>query len=149
MLIKSRLMEWNSPLAGEMSGHIFYADRYLGIDDAIYAALRLLGILGRCSTSLTELVEQLPITLTTPEIRVGCSDQRKFAIIEIIRERLCRRGVDVITIDGVRVRDEDGWWLARASRTQPGLVLRAEATTAERQLAAELVAAGVPLRPGL
>ena len=154
-LIKSRLLEWNSPLAGEMSGHIFFADRYFGADDAVYAALRLLGVLGQRSTGLAELVEQLPVTFATPEIRVACSDLRKFAIVEIIRERLCHRGADVIAIDGVRVRDEDGWWLVRASRTQPAVVLRVEAKSAEglqrlkRQLVAALTAAGAPLRAAL
>ena len=149
--IKAKLAELGAPLAGEMSGHIFFGDRYYGFDDAIYVAVRLLGILGRSAEGLAEMADRLPATFSTPELRLACAEARKFAVIEEIRDRLRRSGADVIDIDGVRVRTEDGWWLARASNTQAVIVLRAESTTADgferlkQQLAAELAASGMTL----
>ncbi len=126
-LIKTKMAEIGAPLAGEMSGHIFYADRYYGYDDALYAAVRLLGILGRSSESLAELRDRLPPVVNTPELRFPCAETRKFAVITEVRERLQRAGADMSDIDGVRVRTKDGWWLLRASNTQDVLVARAEA----------------------
>ncbi|HZT89003.1 MAG TPA: phosphomannomutase/phosphoglucomutase [Stellaceae bacterium] len=153
-LIKARMAELKAPLAGEMSGHIFYADRYYGFDDAVYVAVRLLGILGRSERSLTEWRDGLPEMCSTPELRFPCDDTRKFAIVEAVRERLRRDGADVIAIDGVRVRTADGWWLLRASNTQAVLVARAESRTEaglarlRGQLAAALAASGVAVPEG-
>jgi phosphomannomutase len=125
-LIKTKMAEIGAPLAGEMSGHIFYADRYYGYDDALYAAVRLLGVLGRSDESLAEFRDRLPVVVNTPELRFPCPDTRKFAVIAEVRERLRRAGADMSDIDGVRVRTADGWWLLRASNTQDVLVARAE-----------------------
>jgi phosphomannomutase len=126
-LIKTKMAESGAPLAGEMSGHIFFGDRYYGYDDALYAAVRLLGILARGTTSLAALRDRLPVVVNTPELRFPCSDTRKFAVIEEVRDRLRKDGADMSDIDGVRVRTPDGWWLLRASNTQDVLVARAEA----------------------
>jgi phosphomannomutase len=125
-LIKTKMAELGAPLAGEMSGHIFYADRYYGYDDALYAAVRLLGILGRGSQSLAAFRDSLPAVVNTPELRFPCPDTRKFAVIAEVRERLQHAGAALSDIDGVRVRTGDGWWLLRASNTQDVLVARAE-----------------------
>jgi phosphomannomutase len=125
-LIKTKMAELGAPLAGEMSGHIFYADRYYGYDDALYAAVRLLGILSRGSESLAALRDRLPSVVNTPELRFPCPDTRKFAVIAEVRERLQRAGAVLSDIDGVRVKTADGWWLLRASNTQAVLVARAE-----------------------
>src|SRR5437867_9934881 len=109
-LIKARLAETGAPLAGEMSGHIFFADRYYGFDDAVYVAVRLLGMLARAGESLSEMLDQLPPVFNTPELRLPCEEARKFAVVEEVKERLRRRGADVVDIDGVRVRNADGWW---------------------------------------
>lgn len=130
-LIKQKMKETGAALAGEMSGHIFFADRYLGYDDALYAACRLLEILAATDRRIPELLADVPRTFTTPEIRVDCPDDRKFSLVARITEHFRRRH-DVIDIDGVRVRFDDGWGLVRASNTQPALVLRFEALTAER-----------------
>ena len=126
-LIKTKMAEIGAPLAGEMSGHIFFADRYYGYDDALYAAVRLLGILARGGDSLADLRDRLPPVVNTPELRFPCADTRKFAVISEVRDRLRRAGADMSDIDGVRVRTPDGWWLLRASNTQDVLVARAEA----------------------
>jgi phosphomannomutase len=128
--IKAKLAELKAPLAGEMSGHIFFADRYYGFDDAVYVAVRLLGILGRNSDSLAAIADRLPVTFNTPELRIECDEARKFVIVAEIAERLRRSGAEVIDIDGVRVKDDDGWWLIRASNTQAVIVARAEAASA-------------------
>jgi phosphomannomutase len=128
--IKAKLAELKAPLAGEMSGHIFFADRYYGFDDAVYVAVRLLGILARGSDSLAAIADRLPVTFNTPELRLDCDEARKFAIVAEIAERLRRRGAEVIDIDGVRVKTDDGWWLIRASNTQAVIVARAEAASA-------------------
>ena len=130
-LIKKRMKELNAVLAGEMSGHIFFADRYFGYDDAIYASLRLLEILSRRKVRISELLEGIPPTFVTPEIRVSCPDHLKFTLVEEIKKRL-EKSYKVITIDGVRVTFADGWGLIRASNTQPALVLRFEANSEER-----------------
>jgi phosphomannomutase len=126
-LIKSKMAETGAPLAGEMSGHIFYADRYYGFDDALYAAIRVLGIIARGTESLTQFRDRLPQVVNTPELRFPCSEARKFAVIEEVRARLERAGAQISAIDGVRVKTADGWWLLRASNTQDVLVARAEA----------------------
>ena len=150
-LIKARLAETGAPLAGEMSGHIFFADRYYGFDDAVYVAVRLLGILGRTPQTLADMRDALPPVFNTPELRVPCEEERKFAIVEEVRERLRRRGAEMVEIDGVRVRTADGWWLLRASNTQAIVVVRAEASTEDgltrlmQELARELAASGLTL----
>ena len=126
-LIKTKMAELGAPLAGEMSGHIFYADRYYGYDDALYAAVRLLGILARAEHSLAAFRDGLPPAVNTPELRFPCSESRKFAVITEVRGRLKEAGAQMSDIDGVRVRTTDGWWLLRASNTQDVLVARAEA----------------------
>ncbi len=128
-LIRRRMAETGAVLAGELSGHIFFADRYFGFDDAFYAALRLLEILGRRHASLSEFRAGLPGLASTPELRFPCPDERKLAVVDEIRNRLeARRDVEICMIDGVRVRSADGWWLLRASNTQDALVARLEAT---------------------
>jgi len=125
-VIKAKMAEVGSPLAGEMSGHIFFADHWYGFDDALYAALRLLAVIGHEGKSAAELRRALPACVNTPEIRFDCADDRKFAVVEEVRERLSATNADVIDIDGVRVNSADGWWLLRASNTQPVLVARCE-----------------------
>ncbi len=128
-LIRRRMAETGAVLAGELSGHIFFADRYFGFDDAFYAALRLLEILARRHAPLSEFRAGLPRLASTPELRFPCPDERKLAVVDDVRARLAaRRDVEVCTIDGVRVRSADGWWLLRASNTQDALVARLEAT---------------------
>jgi phosphomannomutase len=126
-LIKARMAETGCPLAGEMSGHIFFADKWYGFDDALYAAVRTLGILARMPGKLSAVREALPQVINTPEVRFDCDDTRKFAVIEEVAARLKAAGADVNAIDGVRVNTADGWWLLRASNTQAVLVARAEA----------------------
>ncbi|GBQ31664.1 phosphomannomutase/phosphoglucomutase [Gluconacetobacter azotocaptans] len=128
-LIKSKMAETSSPLAGEMSGHIFFADKWYGFDDALYAAIRLLGIVARLDVPLSAVRDALPETISTPELRFDCDDTRKFAVIEEVAARLKESGADVSLIDGVRVNTKDGWWLLRASNTQAVLVARAEGNT--------------------
>ena len=148
-IIKSKMAEISAPLAGEMSGHIFYADRYYGYDDALYAAIRLLGILGRSEASLAQLRDRLPAVVNTPELRFPCEEARKFAVVNEVRDRLKKAGAEMTDIDGVRVKTKDGWWLLRASNTQAVLVARAEArdTAAldrlKHALAGELAASGI------
>jgi phosphomannomutase len=129
-LIKSKMAETGSPLAGEMSGHIFFADRWYGFDDALYAAVRTLGIVARMDGKLSAVREALPHVINTPEVRFDCDDRRKFAVIEEVAGRLQSEGANVSKTDGVRVQTADGWWLLRASNTQAVLVARCEATTA-------------------
>jgi phosphomannomutase/phosphoglucomutase len=141
-LIKSKMKETGASLAGEMSGHIFFADRYFGYDDAVYAGCRLIEILAEDRKPLSQLLSDLPKTSSTPEIRRDCPDDRKFIIVQKLKERfeaLRSRPVpdsipirDLITLDGVRIVFDDGWGLVRASNTQPALVLRFEANTRER-----------------
>ena len=126
-LIKAKMAETGAPLAGEMSGHIFFADRYYGYDDALYAAVRMLAVIADEEESLAALRASLPQRVNTPELRFTCADDRKFDAIEEVRERLSGAGADVDAIDGVRVSTADGWWLLRASNTQPVLVARCEA----------------------
>jgi phosphomannomutase len=128
-LIKSKMAETGSPLAGEMSGHIFFADRWYGFDDALYAAVRTLGIVARMDGKLSDVRKALPHVINTPEVRFDCDDARKFAVIQEVAARLEAEGAEVSRTDGVRVQTPDGWWLLRASNTQAVLVARCEATT--------------------
>jgi phosphomannomutase len=148
-LIKAKMAELGAPLAGEMSGHIFFADRYFGYDDALYAAVRILGIASRAETTLADMRDELPRVVNTPELRFPCSEERKFRVVEETADRLRRAGADMADIDGVRVRTTDGWWLLRASNTQDVLVARCESTTTEgldrlkAAVVAQLSASGV------
>jgi phosphomannomutase len=126
-LIKAKMAETGAPLAGEMSGHIFFADRWYGFDDALYAAVRLLGILARMAGKLSAARAALPALAATPELRFDCAESRKFATIAEVAARLRAAGATVNDTDGVRVQTADGWWLLRASNTQAVLVARAEA----------------------
>ncbi len=126
-LIKAKMKETNAPLAGEMSGHIFFGGDYLGFDDALFAAVRLLEIVSRGPGGLATLLSDLPETFATPELRVDCPDETKFDVVERASEYFGKR-YEVDTIDGVRIRYPNGWGLLRASNTQPVLVLRFEAT---------------------
>ncbi len=144
-LIKSKMKSEKAVLAGEMSGHMFFADRYFGYDDAIYASCRLIEILAKTAKPLSALVADLPQTSVTPELRVDTPDTIKFDVVKLVHERLAgylksRQGLgqhkltlrDLVTIDGVRAIFDDGWGLIRASNTQPALVLRFEAMSPER-----------------
>ncbi len=127
-LIKSLMVETGAPLAGEMSGHIFFAHRYYGYDDALYSAIRLLSILSAADATLADMRDALPSMVNTPELRFDCPEDRKFAVVEEVRDRLSTMdGIQVGDIDGVRVTSSDGWWLLRASNTQAVLVGRCEA----------------------
>jgi phosphomannomutase len=141
-LIKSKMAEIGAPLAGEMSGHIFFADRYYGYDDALYAAVRLLSIVGKANESLADMRDRLPQVVNTPEIRFQCADDRKFAVVDEVKSRLQSAKADVNDVDGVRVLTKDGWWLLRASNTQDVLVARCESTSEAGldRLKADLVA---------
>jgi len=130
-LIKSKMKETGSPLAGEMSGHVFFADDYYGYDDALYAAIRLIAASARLGKSVTELRSAMPDMLNTPEMRFQVDESRKFAAIEEVQARLAGSAAGVNDIDGVRVTTDDGWWLLRASNTQDVLVARAESDTQE------------------
>jgi phosphomannomutase len=125
-LIKSKMKEIHAPLAGEMSGHIFFADQYYGYDDALYAAVRLIAASARLGRSVTELRGAMPNMINTPEMRFQVDESRKFAAIDEIKRRLENSGAQVDETDGVRVTTDDGWWLLRASNTQDVLVARAE-----------------------
>ena len=130
-LLKKQMKEEKALLGGEMSGHIFFADRYLGYDDAIYTSCRLLELLSQTDKRIPELLSDVPQAYNTPEIRVECPDDRKFSIVEKVKESF-RREYPIVDVDGVRVLFPDGWGLVRASNTQPVLVLRFEARTPER-----------------
>jgi phosphomannomutase len=150
-LIKTKMAETGSPLAGEMSGHVFFADKFYGFDDALYAAIRLLGIVSRSPQTLAELRDGLPDAINTPELRFDVDEARKFVIVDEVKARLREAGADVSTVDGVRVNTKDGWWLLRASNTQAVLVARAEAgdnaglERLKSELRAALAASGVGL----
>ena len=128
-LIKAKIKETGAKLAGEMSGHIFFNDRFFGFDDAIYTTARLLEILGQQSDPLSQLMDDVPKTFATPELRVECAEALKFAVPGRIATAFGSRGLKVNAIDGARVQFDHGWGLVRASNTQPALVLRVEATT--------------------
>jgi phosphomannomutase len=152
-LIKSKMKETGAPLAGEMSGHVFFAHGYYGYDDALYAAVRLIAASARLGKSVKQLRGEMPALVNTPELRFQVDEARKFAVVEEVRDRLARAGADVDATDGVRVSTPDGWWLLRASNTQDVLVARAESESEaglERLLAqidAQLAASGLKRGP--
>ena len=153
-LIKAKMAEIKAPLAGEMSGHIFYADGYYGYDDALYAAVRLLSILASGTESLAAMRDRMPNVVNTPELRIPCAADRKFKSVEEVRERLKRAGAEISEVDGVRVKTTEGWWLLRASNTQDVLVARVEAKDEaalkrlKAELAAQLRQSGIAPPPG-
>ena len=130
-LIKEKMRSEKAVLGGEMSGHLFFADRYFGYDDAIYASCRLVELLSKTDQKLSQLLQDVPKTSITPEIRVDCPDEIKFQVVERVKEEL-KKDHPIIEVDGVRVQFGDGWGLVRASNTQPVLVLRFEAPTEKR-----------------
>jgi phosphomannomutase len=148
-LIKSKMKETGAPLAGEMTGHVFFADEYYGFDDALYAAVRLIAASARLGKSVTELRGAMPEMVNTPELRFQVDEARKFAVVDEVRARLAEAGAKVDDTDGVRVSTADGWWLLRASNTQDGLVARAESGDEAglarllAQVDAQLAASGV------
>ncbi len=133
-LIKARMKETGAHLAGEMSGHMFFAHRWLGFDDAVYAGARLLELLSVGDRTLADRAAELPVSINTPEIRIDCPDDKKAAVVAAVKKRLAAdpRVTGVVDIDGVRAKLDGGWGLVRASNTQPALVMRCEADTAER-----------------
>jgi phosphomannomutase len=149
-LLKAKMAETGSPLAGEMSGHIFFADKWYGFDDALYCGVRLAGLVSRSGRPLSRLRDVLPPTVSTPEVRFQVDESRKFAVIAEVKERLRRAGADVDDIDGARVTTPDGWWLLRASNTQDVIVARAESGDAaglerlKAQIVEQLAASGLP-----
>ncbi len=149
--IKAKLAATGAKLAGEMSGHIFFADDYFGYDDGIYAAIRALNIVSNMDGKLSDWRKTLPKCINTPEIRFPCDDNRKFIVIDEVSKRLRSDGADFSDVDGVRVNTPDGWWLLRASNTQPLLVARCEAKTQESldkliaALQKQLMASGIHL----
>ncbi|MXP26837.1 phosphomannomutase [Altererythrobacter indicus] len=152
-LIKSKMKETGSPLAGEMSGHVFFADEYYGFDDALYAGVRLIAASARLGKSVTDLRSTMPNMINTPEMRFQVDESRKFAVIDEVKARLADSVDDVNAIDGVRVTNADGWWLLRASNTQDVLVARAESESEaglERlmaQIDGQLAASGLERGP--
>jgi phosphomannomutase len=148
-LIKTKMKETHAPLAGEMSGHIFFAHNYYGFDDAQYAAVRLIQAIHVIGKSLTQLKDEMPAMVNTPEMRFQVDESRKFAVIDEVLDRLEAEGADVNRTDGARVNTPDGWWLLRASNTQDVLVARAEAKSQEGldrllgQIDAQLAASGL------
>jgi phosphomannomutase len=148
-LIKTKMAETGALLAGEMSGHMFFADKYYGYDDGIYAAVRMASFLAESVEKLSTLRKSLPKSHATPELRIACADERKFAVIDEVKASLKKQGADVNDVDGVRVKTKEGWWLLRASNTQAALVGRCEASTPEgvklleANLRATLAASGV------
>ena len=130
-LIKSKMVELGAPLAGEMSGHIFYKHKFYGHDDAIYAGLRFLNAIAKQGGDLAALKDGLPAAINTPELRFDCDEDRKFEVVKEVKARLEAEGADMSTVDGVRVQTNDGWWLLRASNTQAVLVARCEASSDE------------------
>jgi phosphomannomutase/phosphoglucomutase len=131
-LIKRKLWDEKALFAGEMSGHLFFADRYFGYDDGIYASGRLIELIAQLDHSIEEDLSDVPRTWATPEIRVDCPDERKFEVVQKTRDALRRKGLPIFDLDGVRVTYPGGWGLVRASNTQPVLVLRFEADSPER-----------------
>jgi phosphomannomutase len=148
-LIKSKMAELGSPLAGEMSGHIFYNDKWYGFDDALYAAVRVLGVISRGEQTVSEFRASLPAVVNTPELRFDCAEDRKFAVVAEVAERLKASGEKVSDTDGVRVNTDEGWWLLRASNTQAVLVARAESTSEAGLMALKAALAGQLAASGL
>ena len=130
-LLKVKMAELGAPLAGEMSGHIFFKDKFYGYDDALYDGLRLMNAISAAGGDLAAIMDAMPHLHNTPEIRFDCPEDRKWQVVEEVRDRLAATDAEVIDVDGVRVISEDGWWLLRASNTQPVLVVRAESQHAD------------------
>jgi phosphomannomutase len=128
-LIKDKMVELGAPLAGEMSGHIFYKHKFYGFDDAIYAGIRFLNAITEQGGNLDALKDGLPTAFNTPELRFDCDETRKFEVVKEVKAKLEQEGADMSTVDGVRVQTPDGWWLLRASNTQAVLVARCESLT--------------------
>ncbi len=155
-LIKAKMKELGSPLAGEMSGHIFFADRFYGFDDAPYAGVRIaFGHAGGQEKSVAQPRKDMPQLVNTPELRFDCADTRKFDVVDEVVARLRDSGASFSDVDGARVLTDDGWWLIRASNTQPVLVARCEASTEDglarpkALLVEQLKASGVEPPEGL
>jgi phosphomannomutase len=152
-LIKSKMKETGAPLAGEMSGHVFFAHDYFGYDDALYAAIRLIAASARLGKSVTQLRGDMPAMVNTPEMRFQVDESRKFAVIDEVKARLRSEGANVDETDGARVTTADGWWLLRASNTQDVLVARAESADEAgldrlmAQIDAQLAASGLKRGP--
>ena len=152
-LIKTKMKETGAPLAGEMSGHIFFAHEWYGFDDAIYAAIRLIRAVSQLGGSLTDIRSAMPDMINTPEMRFQVDESRKFPVVDEILARLEAQGANVDPTDGARVNTEDGWWLLRASNTQDVLVARAEAKSEEglerlvAQIDEQLAASGLSRGP--
>ncbi len=152
-LIKSKMKETGSPLAGEMSGHVFFADDYYGYDDALYAGVRLIAASARLGKRVTQLRGEMPAMLNTPEMRFQVDESRKFAAIDEVKQRLDGTDAQIDATDGVRVTSDDGWWLLRASNTQDVLVARAESDNEEglerllKQIDQQLAASGLERGP--
>lgn len=152
-IIKTKMLEHNSPLAGEMSGHIFFADKYYGYDDALYTAVRFMAMVAESGKKVSELLDELPVMVNTPEVRIDVDDQRKFDVIDEVKARLQADGANVDDTDGVRVSARGGWWLLRASNTQPALVARCEApdeaslSDLKQQVVNQLSGSGVAVDP--
>jgi phosphomannomutase len=148
-LVKAKMKEENSPLGGEMSGHIFFFWDYYGFDDAIYGAVRLMSAVRMSGKSLTQLKDEMPAMVNTPEMRFQVDESRKFAVVDEVLDRLEAEGAEVNRTDGARVNTPDGWWLLRASNTQDVLVARAEAKDEAglarlmAQIDAQLAASGI------
>lgn len=130
-LIKKMMKETGAHLSGEMSGHVFYADKYYGYDDGLYAAIRLINILQASKNSTAQIYDDLPKFYATPELRIECPDDQKFQIIEAMKKDLIAKGEVFSDIDGIRLTNAHGWWLIRASNTQPIIVARCESKTSE------------------
>ncbi len=131
-LIKTKMKELGAPLAGEMSGHIFFGENH-GFDDGMFAALKLLSIMAKAKSPLSQLIKALPSAFSTPELRIDVEESKKFGIIEKVKEQLasCANDYDISTVDGLRAKNKKGWWVLRASNTQAALVARCEASTPE------------------
>ncbi len=148
-LLKAKMAETGAPLAGEMSGHIFFGDKWYGFDDALYCGVRLLSLVSKSGKQLADLVDTLPKVFNTPETRFQVDESRKFDVVKEVKQRLLDAKVEVNDIDGVRVKTPDGWWLLRASNTQDVLVARCEASSEagldrlKKLLAAQLKQSGI------
>jgi phosphomannomutase len=151
VLVRAAMLSSTAPLAGEMSGHIMFADAWHGSDDALYVAMRLLHALSRCEVTLAEFRQALPRTMATPELRIPCPPARKQAVLREVALRLKATGAQIDTTDGMRVTSRDGWWLLRASGTESKLTARCEASNEEglarlrSMLARQLRASGIEL----
>jgi phosphomannomutase len=129
--IKAKIKESGAKLAGEMSGHIFFADEYYGYDDGLYAAARLIDIMSNSSESIDDMIENLPKVYNTTEIKLAVNDEIKFKIIDSVKELIKNRNIDFVDIDGLRVTTKHGWWLLRASNTGAAIITRFESSSEE------------------